>query len=477
MIKKEIQIHPNPKQFLAWQALNNPDIAEIHYGGGAGGGKTWLGCESRIARAYAYPGYKSFIGRNQLTRLMATCFVSFQKVCKFHGIPDGHWKLNGKYNYIEFINTETGKFDGRGSRIDLLDLSYQPSDPMYERLGSLEYTDGGWIDEAGEVPFMAVDILQSRGGRHMNEEFRLDPDTLYTYNPNKGWVYRVHKKYKEGTLDKDIVFIKALYSDNPHTERIYGKQLDRIKDPAMKKRLKEGSFDYDNDPASLINSDAIVDLFTNTLLPSEDKFMTGDIARHGVDYTVLYLWRGWTLYGVRIYAKQDTLVTSNKARDIVRDERIPYSHVMIDEDGIGGAVVDNNHGFRGFIANSTPLLKVTEHGEEKENFGSLKSQSTYKLADIINTHKMAINITPGQFVSEVEGITLEVWKDMFIEELEAIKSKDIDKDTTLKVRSKEEVKMELGRSPDFSDTAMFRAPFEYPLPELSFGDIIVHYPD
>lgn len=43
--------------------------------------------------------------------------------------------LTGKDNFIEL---------GNGSRIDLLDLQYQPRDPLYERFGSLEYT-GGWI--------------------------------------------------------------------------------------------------------------------------------------------------------------------------------------------------------------------------------------------------------------------------------------------------------------------------------------------
>ena len=106
----ELKINPTSKQFLGWKALNDPKIAEIHFGGGAGGGKTWLGCESRLVRAYAFPGYKSFIGRNQLTRLMATSYVTFNKVCKFHNISKDEWKFNGKYNYIEFRN---------GSRIDL----------------------------------------------------------------------------------------------------------------------------------------------------------------------------------------------------------------------------------------------------------------------------------------------------------------------------------------------------------------------
>lgn len=461
-MERALEINPTPKQYEAWQALNNPDIAEIHFGGGAGGGKTWLGCESRIARAYAFPGYKSFIGRNELSRLMASAYVTFTKVCAFHKIPQEDWSLNGKYNYIEFKN---------GSRIDLLDLAYKPSDPMYERLGSLEYTDG-WVEEAGEVPFMAIDILQSRVGRHMNKEFNLNPDTLYTYNPNKGWVYRVHKQYKEGTLPKDVTFIQSLYKDNPFTVDIYGKQLDRIKDPAMKARLKQGSFDYDSDPSSLIEYDSIIDIFSNSVDDGE-KYMIIDVARHGVDKTVIFLFKGMRIYGVRIYQKQDTSITSQKARDIARDENIPYSHCLADEDGIGGAVVDNNKGFHGFIANSTPLENPLT--EEKENYANLKSQCSFTLADKVNKHEFSIDIEEGQFISEVPGITFEVFKEMFIEELEHVKSKDKDKDTKLKVISKEDVKDSIGRSPDFSDTAMMRMYFEYPHKKKSSG-VHVHRP-
>lgn len=462
MEPRALDIYPNPKQYLAYQALANPDIAEIHYGGAAGGGKSWLGAESRLMRAIAYPGYKSFIGRNELKRLMATSFITWTKVCKFHNVDPSLWRLNGQYNYIELWN---------GSRIDLLDLSFKPSDPMYERLGSLEYTDG-WIDEAGEVPFMAVDILQSRIGRHNDfevqnpetgqlERITAKPDTLYTYNPNKGWVYRVFKQHRDGVLPPDVVFIQAFFDDNPHTKDLYGKQLDRIKDPAMRARLKLGSFDYDADPAQLISSEAAVDLFTNTVPESEWKGMSIDVARHGVDKTVIYLWRGMRITGVRIYQKQDTAQTALKAKTEAKDKAIPYSQIIADEDGIGGGVVDQMKGVQGFIANS-PALENPET-EEKENYASLKAQCSYVLAEKVNRHELAIDTTfPDGFVSEVPGIGQEVWKDMLIEELEHIKSKHSNADTKLRVLSKEETKESLGRSPDFADTMMMRMRLLYP---------------
>lgn len=449
MSGKILNINPTLKQYQAWNALQDPNVAEIHFGGAAGGGKTWLGAESRLVRALAYPGYKSFIGRNELTRLKASSLLTFIKVCNFHGISKEEYWVNNQYNFIQFSN---------GSRIDLLDLSFQPRDPMYERLGSLEYTDGGWIDEAGEVPFMAIDILQSRGGRHMNKEFGLNPDSLYTYNPNKGWVYRVYKAWKEGTLAKDIVFIQSLFSDNPYTADIYGKQLDRIKDKSMRARLKMGSFEYDADPASLVEYDAILDMFTNTVNEGE-KALSVDVARHGVDKTVKYLWKGFKLYGVRIYQKQDTAVTSSKLRTIAQEEHIPYSRIVVDEDGIGGAVVDNCKGVKGFIANHPAMENLQTR--TKENYANLKAQCGYKLAEMINKHEIAIEVDPSEFKSEVVGITYEVWKEQLIEEIEQIKSKNMDAERKLQIVSKDEVKESLGRSPDFSDTLLMRMMLEY----------------
>ena len=131
-------IKPTKKQHIAYQYLKDNNTKYLLFGGGAGGGKSWLGCEWLITNCYFYEGSKWFIGRNELSRLMKSSFETFKKVCKYHGIPESDWKLNGQYNFIEFKN---------GSRIDLLDLAYKPSDSEYERFGSLEYT-GGWIEEA-----------------------------------------------------------------------------------------------------------------------------------------------------------------------------------------------------------------------------------------------------------------------------------------------------------------------------------------
>ncbi|MFP5263734.1 MAG: phage terminase large subunit [Blastocatellia bacterium] len=439
-------LKPTYKQHLAWETLKDGITKYPVFGGGAGGGKSWLGCEWQLTNAYLYPGYKGFIGRKELKRLMSSIYITWLKVCSYHKIPREDWQLNGQYNYIQFTN---------GSRIDLLDLAMQPSDPLYERFGSLEYTQG-WIEEAGEVDFLAFDVLKSRVGRHRNLEFGLIGKILLTCNPNKGWLYReVYRPFKAGILPQEYAFIQSLYKDNPHTADEYGKDLSQIKDKANKQRLMFGNWEYDDDPSALMDYDSIVDLFTNAAEESDQKYMTVDVSRFGNDKIVIKLWKGLRVYKIIIRQKRATTQTAREVRDVAAQERIPYSHIIIDEDGVGGGVVDQVPGSKGFVANSTPLEDPTTN--EKPNYRNLKTQCSYMLADAVNDHEIAIDLN---VVSDVDGVTPETFKEDLIEELEQIKAKDPDSDDKkLQLIPKEEIKEMIGRSPDYADALMMRMYF------------------
>lgn len=431
----ELTLRPTLKQHQAYQALNNKEIDTVFLGGGAGGGKSWWLCESRLLNALRFPGYKSFIGREELKRLMQSTYVTFTKVCQYHNIPQGTYKLNGQYNYIDFKN---------GSRIDLLDLKFLPTDPLYERFGSLEYTDGA-IEEAGEVHFLAYDVLKTRIGRHKNRDFKLHPTLAVTGNPKKNWTYTLfYKPFRDKLLPKNIAFVQSLYQDNKYTAEDYEKQLMQISDKATKQRLMFGNWEYDDDPTALIKYENIVDLFTNTIEESGEKFITADIARFGRDKTVIKVWKGLECYLIKTFQKQGLDVTVEEIKKLERDEKVPRSHILIDEDGVGGGVLDMLPGAKGFIANSVPIS--TKH--DKENYQNLKAQCTYLMADYINNHKMVIKNCE------------QIVKDLIIAELEQIKSKDADKDGKRKIIGKDEIKEVIGHSPDYADNIMMRMWFE-----------------
>lgn len=452
-------LRPTYKQHLCYQKLFDDVTRFIGFGGGAGGGKSWLGCEWLLSNCYRYPGSKWFMARKQLTTLMGSTYITFQKVCRHHKIPRSDWRLNGQYHYIEFINPDTRVFDGMGSRIDLLDVAYLPTDPEFTRFGSLEYT-GGWIEEAGEIHFLAFDVLKSRCGRHMNKEFGLLPKLLCTMNPTKNWIYRIfYKPWKDGVMEKEYAFIQSLYKDNPHTADSYGEQLDLLKDVITKLRLRDGIWEYADEDTVLIEYDAIIDLFSNSLVEARDKWITVDAARFGSDRIVICLWRGLEIIKVVIKTKQGTDVTKTDIRDLAIAEGVPYSHVVCDEDGVGGGIVDNMKGIKGFINNSSPLetkdpLDATK--TKKENYSNLKTQCSYMLADKINNHLVAITAD----LSEED-------KDLLIEELQQIKKKITPDVSKLQIVPKEDVKEALGRSPDLSDAVMMRMYFELDKPKVS----------
>lgn len=436
----ELYIKPSLKQHLVYEALKNPLIDEIFFGGGAGGGKSWLICESRLINAILYPGYRSFIGREELKRLMQSTYITWCKVCENHKIPQGTWSLNGQYNYIQFTN---------GSRIDLLDLKFLPSDPMYERFGSLEYTDGA-IEEAGEVHPLAKEVLKSRIGRHKNKDFGLRATLLNSGNPKKNWTYTTYyKPWRNGVLPENICFIQSLYKDNPYTAEEYGKQLSQIKDRAMRERLRDGNWEYDVDDNDLMQYDHITDLFTNNVEGTEIKYLIIDVARYGQDKTIFHFWNGYKMYKRLEFIKKGIDELSVLSKNYIFEEKIPYSHVLADEDGIGGGLVDNLRGIKGFHANSTPF--DDKRTNKPENFQNLKTQCAYKLADKVNNHELSISL-PNLSVADKEKI---------IEELEQIKSKDKDNDAKKKIVPKEEVKEILGRSPDDGDCFIMRMWFEY----------------
>ena len=121
----------NIKQRKAYNLLRDEEHFFILYGGGGGGGKSWLGSEWLMQCCHNLAGTRWFIGRNNLKDCRESVSVTFTKVAAAHGFRD--YKLTN--DGIEFAN---------GSTIVFLDLTYYPKkDPMYERLGSKEYT-GGW---------------------------------------------------------------------------------------------------------------------------------------------------------------------------------------------------------------------------------------------------------------------------------------------------------------------------------------------
>ena len=432
----KINFTPSVKQFSAWEYLTDNTTNFVGYGGAAFSGKSYLLCYWLTSMSIAYPGTGWGLGRKQLTVLKKTTLVTLFKVFAECNIKkDEHFNYNQQNNTITFFNE---------SVIFLIDTMSQPSDPLFTRFGGLELT-GAAVDESAETDYKAIEVLSTRLGRRLNDKYGIGAKMLETFNPAKNHVYsRYYKPFQLKEEKKDIKFVPALPSDNPSPE--VPDYIARIMSTGSKvtiERLIMGNFEYDDDPAALMHFNKINDVFTNSFAVRGEKYISADIARFGSDNTVIGVWDGLVLEHLITIEKNKVTEAAKKIQDLCTTYFVPLSNVIVDDDGVGGGVVDIL-GCSGFVNNSSPL--PNKETKEPENYNNLKSQCYFKLAELVNSNQI--------------WVRNETYKDIIIQELEQVKQKDMDKDGKKMVMPKDKVKELLGRSPDYSDMLMMRCWFE-----------------
>lgn len=436
--KKGDEYVKHEKQEEALRILTDEITEEFMYGGAAGGAKSFTGSIWLGFMALLYPGTNWFIGRKELKRITESTLQTFFKVAKMYGFSD-EFKFNAQKNYIKFKN---------GSKIDLLELKYLPSDPYYERFGSTEYT-GGWIEEAPECNFGAFDVLNTRVGRHLNDKYDIVAKILLTANPNKNWAkkefYDLHRKKELSPVRK---FLQCLVTENPFIESGYIERLKRTKDPAKKERLLKGNWEYSDDPNALVNYDAIQLAYRNDHLRGGNYFLTADIARLGSDKAIILIWQGWKVVDYKTFEVSKTTEIQDAINDFRYKYNIPRDHCIADQDGVGGGVVDNCE-ILGFTNNARAFVEPVKDGVIKPSYNNLQSQCGYLLAEKFTSYEiwLAADFTPKE-------------KEEIDEEVAQLKSWKVDDDNKVWLLPKKEIKLNIGRSPDWRDALLMRAYFD-----------------
>jgi len=428
-----------PKQEHAVYYLKDNETKELVYGGAAGGGKSALGVLWLIEQCQTYPGTRWLMGRSKLKALKETTLNSFFELAT-------KLKITSQFNY----NAQSGIiYWNNGSEILMKDLYAYPADPNFDSLGSLEIS-GAFIDECNQITYKAWQIVKSRI-RYKIKELGIEPKMLGTCNPAKNWVYsQFYLKDKNGTIGSDKKFIQALPKDNPHLPQSYLDSLLSLDDNS-KQRLYFGNWEYDNDPAKLIDYEKIQNIFTNDFIEGGEKYISADIARYGSDKMVIMVWSGFKVIEVFTLAKSSITETAQAIRDLSHKHSVPLTNIIADEDGVGGGVVDII-GCKGFVNNS----KAMPVDGQIVQYQNLKTQCYFKLAEMIQASQIYVNCKEGNVIDDMT------------KELEQVKRDKIDSDGKLQIIPKDKVKELIGRSPDYSDALMMRMYFCFKISFFTF---------
>ena len=134
-----------------------------------------------------------------------------------------------------------------------------------------------------------------------------------------------------------------------------------------------------------------------------------------------------------IFNISSTVDLQNAIKSLRTKHKVSLSNVLVDEDGIGGGIVDNIK-CRGFVNNSKPV---------NPNYQNLKTECGYKLAEYADKIYIECDLSESE-------------KDMIKQELAMLKTHDADKDGKLRIMPKEEIKENIGHSPDWLDVFIMR---------------------
>lgn len=223
--------------------------------------------------------------------------------------------------------------------------------------------------------------------------------------------------------------------------------------------LQEYEAEYVENIGALFSYSALIDVFTNTITKDTSKYLVIDIAGEGNDSTVFSYWEGLEEVWQEKTKGLNTEMIINKAREYAAQYQIPYSHIVVDAIGIGEGVASSSL-LNGVIAYkssysairteasivSLPNVHYLKEAPLVTDFSNLRSQCVFKLAQLVNDHKIASKLNSQA-------------KEEIIEELSLYQ--DVSKgDGKRYATGKDDIKVLLGRSPDRSDTWIMRMYFE-----------------
>lgn len=423
---------PTKKQYQAWKRLYDDHTEEVFFGGGARGGKSVLGAAWLITTALHVPQSRSFMARHRLKDLKRSTLKTFFQVAKdiFQLKKDKDYKYNQQDGIITFYND---------SEIFLIELKDKPSDPNFDKLGSLEFTNG-LIDEVSQISNDARDVINTRI-EHKTHQYPGKACILYCSNPCKNWSYQdFYLPWRDNTLPSTKAFIQALAKDNPYVDDEYIERL-KNRSSATQERLLYGNWEYDDDPSKLMTIDRINDTFTNNHVErntdKNHRYLVADLAMQGRDTYVVMYWEGMKARVIHESTNTDAKQIETTLKQYAEKYGVPRSNIIYDSAGMGNYL-------ESYLKGATAFNSATK-APDNESYKNMRAQCYYKLAELVNKAEIHIEHCTNKAQTRITR------------ELEQVKEKyPADDEKRSQIVGKDVMKDMLGHSPDYADVLAMR---------------------
>lgn len=471
-----VEISLSQKQQTAFNLLEDPYVVELLFGGGAGGGKSWLVCLWAVIQCRRYPGIVVGLARKEVSNLgKTTALTLLTEVHRALGVQASDFR------YVSPGSVNPGVYYRNGSSIPFIDLAPAPSDPNFDRLGSLSLTHN-IIEEGGEVVAKARSVFTSRKNRKLNVEYGITGKTIITCNPSQNfvrdqfyepwlalgggsaqtWEYQ-NNEGEPALVEVDgkqypakRAFVRSLPTDNPFVSDNYLEVLKSLP-PAERRRLLKGDWDFDDDDAKLFK----VHLFRTVPEQSDGEAYAGCDPSRGGDKCVFSALKGNTVVDQEVCeiprGDKDLDIGTYVAQRYItfcQSRGIGYARAAVDAVGIGVSVLDacNRLDFhiQAYNAGSTfGLRRLGRNGNVVESprpedeaqttplFNNIRSQVMYDMAESANKGELV-------FLESLPYYT-ELKRDLGDHFYEVVERQVI-------VESKRKMKPRTGRSPDYADS-------------------------
>lgn len=192
-----------------------------------------------VSNCIRFPEIRAVVARKTLKSLKESTWNTIRAVIKRWGlIEDVHYRVNNLAGTLTFWND---------SIILMLEMADLPSDPNFERFGSIEISMAA-VDEVSEISQKAIEVLFSRIRWKVHETLKVSK-MLLTTNPTTNWVRSRFVQDDNGDkveTREGEYYIPFSVFDNPDIgfRQTYEAALNKISDQATKERLLYGNWDF-----------------------------------------------------------------------------------------------------------------------------------------------------------------------------------------------------------------------------------------